>query len=125
MRSGYSEKPMKANATLAQRLGRLLERVTQTSARLPETSEYGSWLLGRVSEGPQKRRVRIQAILTVFILTTNVVGMAVSLLLVTVAFPEPSVFDDAPPWLTYGVGPAYVTLGLAVASLEEGARWPL
>ncbi|MCV7319361.1 adenylate/guanylate cyclase domain-containing protein [Mycolicibacterium confluentis] len=108
---------MKANATLAQRLGRLLERVTQTSGRLPETSEYGSWLLGRVTEGPQKRRIRIQAILTVFILTTNVVGMAVSLLLVTVAFPEPSVFDDAPPWLTYGVGPAYVTLGLAVGTL--------
>ncbi|MCV7104843.1 MULTISPECIES: adenylate/guanylate cyclase domain-containing protein [Mycolicibacterium] len=108
---------MKANATLAQRLGRFLERLTQTSGRLPETSSYGSWLLGHVAEGPRRRRIRIQLILTVFILVTNLVGMGVSILLVTVAFPDPSVFDDAPAWLTYGVAPAYLTLALGVGTI--------
>ena len=43
---------MKAHETLAQRLGRVLETVTRQSGRLPETSDYGSWLLGKSTEGP-------------------------------------------------------------------------
>ena len=51
--------------TLAQRLGRVLERVTRQSGRLQETPAYGSLLLGRVSESQKRRRVRIQIILTI------------------------------------------------------------
>ena len=38
---------MMAKRSTAQRLGRLLERVTKQSGRLPETPAYGSWLLGQ------------------------------------------------------------------------------
>ena len=103
---------MNANKSVAQRLGRVLEKVTRQSGRLSETPEYGSWLLGKVSESQQRRRVRIQVILTVFILVANLLGIGVALLLVTVAFPVPSVFTDAPAWITFGVAPAYIVLAL-------------
>ncbi|MDQ2628423.1 MAG: hypothetical protein M3Y90_15700, partial [Actinomycetota bacterium] len=61
---------MKPPKTTAQRLGRILELLTRQSGRLPETPEYGSWLLGRVSESQYLRRIRIQFILTVVIVVT-------------------------------------------------------
>lgn len=109
---------MMARRTVAQRLGRLLEKVTRQSGRLPDTPAYGSWLLGRVSESQRRRRVRIQIILTVLIVAVNVVGVAVAMLVVTVAIPVPSVFSDAPRWLTFAVIPAYVVIALAI-----GAYW--
>jgi adenylate cyclase len=93
--------------TIYQRLGRVLERMTQQSGRLSETPAYGSWLLGRVSESQSRRRVRIQTILTVGLVQANLVGIGFAVLLVTVAFPVPSVFTDAPKWVTFGVVPAY------------------
>jgi adenylate cyclase len=109
---------MSANKSVAQRLGRVLETVTRQSGRLDETPAYGSWLLGRVSESQARRRVRIQLILTVFILGTNLIGIGVALLLLTVALPAPSIFSDAPRWITFAVGPAYVAVALAL-----GAYW--
>lgn len=103
---------MKPPKTIAQRLGRVLEMLTRQSGRLPETPEYGSWLLGRVSESQYLRRIRIQFIMTVVILGTNLLGVGVEALLVTVAFPVPSVVNDAPAWLTYGAVPAYVVTAL-------------
>src|ERR1700722_1673386 len=97
------------NQTLAHRLGRVLERVTRQSGRLQETPAYGSLLLGRVTESQKQRRVRIQLILTVVVLVANLIGIAVAALLITVAIPEPSIFDDAPAWLTFGVIPGYLT----------------
>ncbi|MDT5258081.1 MAG: adenylate cyclase [Mycobacterium sp.] len=102
--------------TVAQRLGRVLERVTRQSGRLPETPAYGSLLLGRVSESQRRRRIRIQIILTFLVLGANLIGIGVALILVTVAIPEPSVFDDAPGWLTFGVAPAYVAIALALGT---------
>jgi adenylate cyclase len=109
---------MAGKKTVAQRLGRVLERVTRQSGRLPDTPAYGSWLLGRVSESQQRRRVRIQVILTVLIVAANLIGIAVNVLLVTVAIPQPSVFHDAPKWLTFGVAPGYMAFALAL-----GAYW--
>lgn len=103
-----------AKQSVAQRLGRVLERLTQQSGRLPETPEYGSWLLGRVSESQRRRRVRIQIILTVSILAVNLIGIGVDLLLLAVAFPVPSVFSDAPAWLTFAVTPAYIVIALVI-----------
>lgn len=109
---------MSSDLSVAQRLGRVLERVTRQSGRLSRPPEYGSFLLGQSSETPARRRVRIQTILTVFILALNLVGFAVVLLLVAVAFPVPSVLTDVPAWLPAIVSPAY-----AVAALLFGTWW--
>ena len=60
---------MTEKKTSAQRLGRVLEKVTNQSSRVPATPEYGSWILGRVSESQRRRRVRIQLILTIFVVS--------------------------------------------------------
>lgn len=102
---------MNATKSVPYRLGRVLEKVTRQSGRL-DTPDYGSWLLGKPEESQARRRVRIQIILTFFLLFTNILGIAVSLLLNTVAIPVPSVFSDAPAWLTFGVTPAYMLVAL-------------
>ncbi|BBX69051.1 adenylate/guanylate cyclase domain-containing protein [Mycolicibacterium psychrotolerans] len=109
---------MSANRTAAQRLGRVLERVTHQSGRVAGTPEYGSWILGRVSESQRRRRVRIQIILTTFVVVANLIGIGVATLVVTVAFPIPSVFDSSVAWITFIVVPAYL-----VAALVVGVFW--
>jgi adenylate cyclase len=105
---------MKSDKSLAQRLGRVLEAVTRQSGRLPDTPEYGSWLLGRVSESQRRRRVRIQVILTAVVLFANLLGIGVALLVITVAFPVPNVFGPNVGWITFGVAPAYIAAALVV-----------
>jgi adenylate cyclase len=107
---------MVAKRSAAQRLGRVLEQVTRQSGRLPETPDFGSWLLGRAEESQTRRRVRIQIILTVFVLTANLLGIGVSLLLVAIVIPVPSIFTDAPWWLTWVVSPAYTLAALLVGT---------
>jgi adenylate cyclase len=92
--------------------------VTRQSGRLPDTPDYGSWLLGKSTESPVRRRVRIQTITTTFILAANLFGIAVAVPLLTVVFPVPSVFSDAPAWITWMIAPAYVILALLI-----GAFW--
>ncbi len=106
------------NQTLAHRLGRVLERVTRQSGRLQQAPAYGSLLLGRVSESQKRRRIRIQVILTVLVMAANLIGIAVAALVLTVAIPEPSIFDDAPGWLTFIVMPGYLIFAITV-----GAYW--
>src|SRR4029079_3733930 len=107
---------MKAPETLAQKLGRALERLTRQSGRLSNTPVYGSWLLGKSTESAGRRRVRIQVILTLFMTLINLIGISVSFLLVVVAVPEPSVFDDAPRWLFFVVLPGYIVIALMAGS---------
>src|ERR1700754_3494496 len=102
--------------SVAHSLGRVLEKLTRQSGRLPNAPEYGSWLLGKSTEGQARRRIRIQVILTVFVLTANILGIGAALMLVTVAFPVPSVFSDAPAWLTWVVCPAYIVLALLIGT---------
>jgi adenylate cyclase len=104
--------------SVARRLGRVLEKVTRQSGRLPDTPDYGSWLLGKSNESPVRRRVRIQTITTTFILAANLFGIAVAVPLLTVVFPVPSVFSDASAWITWVVAPTYVILALLI-----GAFW--
>ncbi|BBZ40778.1 adenylate/guanylate cyclase domain-containing protein [Mycobacterium conspicuum] len=109
--------PNKAHRqSLAHRLGRVLEKVTRQSGRLQETPAYGSLLLGRVTESQHRRRVRIQIILTVVVMVVNLIGMAFAGLLIAVAIPEPSIFDDAPGWLTFGVIPGYLIFAMVVGT---------
>lgn len=107
---------MNAKPSLRQRLGRALESVTGQSNRLTTTPAYGSWLLGRISDSPRRRRVRIQTILTVFLLTANIIGIFDVVLLVAVAFSMPSIFTQAPRWLTFGVAPGYVAFALVLGT---------
>lgn len=109
---------MKANETLAHWLGRILEKLTRQSGRLPDTPEYGSWLLGKTSETPRHRRIRIQLLLTVMILVINMIGIGVAILLTTIALPEPDVFDPSVWWISFLVTPAFVVLAIGV-----GAHW--
>lgn len=113
---------MNSPPTLPQRLGRAVEIVARQSARLSNTPEYGSWLLGRVEENPRRRRVRIQIILTVAITVANLIGVAVAILLVTVAFPVPSIFSDAPAWVTFAVAPGYIALAMALGTFWNTHR---
>jgi adenylate cyclase len=121
---------MTAKKSVPQRMGAVLERVTRQSGRLG-TPDYGSWLLGKPEESQRRRRIRIQVILTFFILFTNILGIAVSLLLNGVAIPVPSVFTDAPAWLTWAVVPAYMLLALVfgtawITSRTVGSlRWAI
>jgi adenylate cyclase len=109
---------MSSAQSLAQRLGRILERLTRQSGRFSRMPVYGSLLLGRATESPERRRARVQAILTVFIVVVNATGLVLAYLFAAVAFPRPSVFTDAPWWLPKLVTPAYV-----VAAITLGTLW--
>ncbi|MCX6480595.1 MAG: hypothetical protein NTY24_09410, partial [Mycobacterium sp.] len=55
---------MSSDPSVAQRLGRVLERLTRQSGRPSRSSDFGSLLLGPANESPRRRRIRIQTILT-------------------------------------------------------------
>ena len=124
---------MSQKRSVAHRLGRVLETVTRQSGRLSKSPDYGSWLLGRENENQTRRRIRIQVILTVFILFTNMLGIVVATMLVAFAFPVPSIFSrragvahvrsrgrhtSPSPW---GLGTFWVTLRI-VNSLRWATR---
>ena len=122
---------MSQKRSVAQRLGRVLETVTRQSGRLSKSPDYGSWLLGRENENQTRRRIRIQVILTFFILFTNMLGIVVATMLVAFAFPVPSIFSDVPAWLTFGVGPAYIAVALGLGTfwvtrrIVNSLRWAI
>lgn len=107
---------MRHTKTLAQRSGRAPEAVTGHSGRLPETPAYGSWLLGHVSDSQLHRRRRTQIILALLIVAANLIGIGIALLLVTVGVRTPSVFDDAPLWITVVAVPAYCVLAIVLGT---------
>jgi len=108
---------MTANRTAAQLLGRVLERMTNQSGRGSATPEYGSWILGRVSESQRRRRIRIQTILTTFVVIANLIGIGVTTLVATVAFPTPSVFGSDVAWITFIAVPVYLVTALVVGGV--------
>ena len=122
---------MTANKTAAQRLGRVLERVTNQSGRVAPTPEYGSWILGRVSESQGRRRIRIQVILTAFVVIANLIGIGVATLVVIVAFPTPSVFDPDVAPITFIAVPIYLVSALVVGvfwatrRVIDNVRWAI
>ncbi len=69
--------------------------------------------------------------MTVLILGANLIGIAVAVLLVTVAVPVPDVFEDAPYWVSFVAAPAYILAALAVGTFSitrgtvEALRWAI
>jgi class 3 adenylate cyclase len=122
---------MKADKSVSRRLGRLLEVVTRQSGRVPATPEYGSWILGRVSESQRRRRIRIQVILTLLVIVANLIGIGVATLVVTVAFPTPNVFEPKVGWITFAAVPGYVFAALiigvfwATQRVMNNVRWSI
>ncbi len=49
-------------------------------------------------------------------MAANLIGIGVAALLVTVAIPAPSVFDDAPLWITFVAVPGYLVFAMAVGT---------
>ena len=106
---------MTAKRSVAQRLGRVLERLTRQSRRLSETPDYGRWLLGRVDGEPAPTRIRIQVILTVFVLAANLIGIARRDAGGHRRLPDAQrVRPDVPLWMTFVVGPVYIVVALVV-----------
>jgi len=72
----------------------------------------GTLKVRRESQG--RRRVRIQLILTTFVVVANLIGIGVAILVVTITFPVPSIFDSKVWWITFIVTPAYIGSALVV-----------
>lgn len=105
----------------AQRLGRVLERLTRQSGR-PDTPAYGSWLLGPVSESQSRRRLRMKLIVNIYNLLANVTGIGVTALILSFGFPTPNIYRDAPRWVTFGVVPTYNVLALTLGTFWISSR---
>ncbi|WP_018599085.1 adenylate/guanylate cyclase domain-containing protein [Mycobacterium sp. 155] len=122
---------MDADKSVARRLGRILETLTRQSSRLQSEPAYGSWILGQVSESQRRRRVRIQIILTTFVVVANLLGIGVSQLIVTLVFPTPSVFAPDVRLITFAVAPAYICAALVIGvvwatnRVINDVRWSL
>lgn len=115
-----SDKEVPVTST-AQRLGRVLERLTRQSGR-PNTPAYGSWILGHVSESQSRRQLRVKLIIDLYNLQANLTGIGVTTLILSFAFPNPNIYRDAPRWLTFGVVPAYAVLALTFGTFWISSR---
>mgnify|MGYP000502857108 CR=1 FL=1 len=121
---------MTADQPARPRLERLREAINPRTS-LQATPEYGSWILGRVSESQRRRRIRIQLILTTFVVFANVVGVGISLFLVTVLFPTPNVFGPDVWWIATILTPVYIALAFLVGvvwatnRVIQSVRWAL
>jgi class 3 adenylate cyclase len=108
-----------------------LEWFTQQSVHDSATPEYGSWLLGRVSESQRRRRIRIQVILTVFVVVANLIGVVVAMSVITVAIPVPNIFAGRAHLITTVVAPAYVVVAViigwvwATRRILDALRWSI
>ncbi len=75
--------------------------VTHQSGQLEEIPAYDSWRFVRVSENPGRRRIRFQIILAVQMVTVNLIGIGITVFLVTVIIPASHVLTYAPMWVTF------------------------
>ncbi|QKT08564.1 HAMP domain-containing protein [Gordonia sp. X0973] len=76
--------------------------------------DYGSVLLGSSTDSQLRKRVRIQTLLTIALVGTNIIGIAIVLVLVTVGIPVPSVFRSELWWVNFIVVPTYCLFALVV-----------
>lgn len=82
----------------------------------------GSRLLGDTSESPRRRRVRVQILLTIFLLGSNLIGAVIVGALVSVVVPGPDVLVPKYWWVNFIVIPVYVALAFIVGVLWGTTR---
>ena len=83
----------------------------------------GSRLLGDTSESPRRRRIRVQVLLTIFLIAANLIGAVIVGALVSVVVPGPNVLDpDKYWWVNFIVIPTYVGLAFIVGVLWGTTR---
>ncbi|WP_026424233.1 adenylate/guanylate cyclase domain-containing protein [Actinokineospora inagensis] len=80
-----------------------------------DEAPFGSRLLGRVDQSRAALRVRVQGLLTVTLVSANLIGAVVAVVLSTLVVPGPTTAN--PTWLVIAV-PSYV-----VAALIGGSVW--
>ncbi len=80
------------------------------------TTEYGSILLGSRRDSSERRRGRVQLLLTLWVLTANAVGVGVVILLGTVGIPNPDVFAPEVHDIVFGYLPIYVVVAFVVGA---------
>ncbi|MFC9997305.1 adenylate/guanylate cyclase domain-containing protein [Nocardia sp. NPDC127526] len=74
---------------------------------------WGSRLLGSADEGALSRRLRVQLLLTVPLIFANLIGIAVSSLLIGVVLPGPPLFTSETALLNFVAVPVYVSAAFA------------
>ncbi|MDP7705351.1 MULTISPECIES: adenylate/guanylate cyclase domain-containing protein [unclassified Mycobacterium] len=112
---------MTARDNAAQRLTNALGTVTRYGIPPPETTSYGSWLLGKRSDSEHTTRIRLQAMLTLVVAVANLIGVGVMLTLI-VSVPVPPARTKIQPWIEFLVGPFYLAASLAVGGIWLTSR---
>lgn len=83
----------------------------------------GSRLLGDTSESPRRRRVRVQLLLTTFLLGVNLIGLIIVAVLVSVVVPGPDVLEvERYWWVNFIVVPIYIACAFLVGVLWGTTR---
>ncbi|WP_051499236.1 adenylate/guanylate cyclase domain-containing protein [Nocardia sp. BMG51109] len=85
---------------------------------------WGSRLLGSADETSGRRRLRVQTLLTVPLVTANLIGIAVAIALVGFVLPGPSVFGWDLVLLTFVAGPLYMAVAVLIG-VVWGTVWGL
>ncbi|NLU81606.1 adenylate/guanylate cyclase domain-containing protein [Rhodococcus sp. HNM0569] len=99
--------------------------------QLPQRSAapMGSWLLGSPDENTRIQRIRVQALLTVPLVVTNLVGAGVAIALVSVVLPGPSTLTREFALVNFVAVPVCVVLAVLVGitwgtrRLTRDLRW--
>ena len=74
---------------------------------------FGSRLLGPAGQSPQALRLRVQLLLTAFLVVTNLVGAGLVFLIASVVVPVPQATPEMTLALAVGV-PLYVVVALTI-----------
>jgi adenylate cyclase len=92
-----------------------------TRPRAAPSSPFGSWLLGSADQSPGALRVRVQTLLTVILVSTNLVGAGVVGVLSLVVIPRPGPSDQTLRVLAVA-GPVYIGAAVVLGAVLGTAR---
>ncbi len=84
--------------------------------RTGPSAAYGSVLLGTAEQGTRRLRVRVQLLLTVLLVGTNLIGAGIVFVLSALVIPGPDANQDTVRTLAIGV-PVYVGVAIAIGAI--------